>query len=477
MPVRHAWISLLLLILVFAASAFAAPLDDELRRLVSSGASARAHWGIYAIDAESGRVLADINGDRLFVPASTRKLVSTAMALEYLGGSRVLETHIHAPTPPAGDTIRGDLVVRAVGDPSWTPGLRGGRPGTALLRQAARDVAARGVTRIEGDLVVDASRFRRPALIPEGWEWSDFQTSDGPIPAVLSFDRNLASVRIEPAQPGQPVRIAFDSLTNPFELTNRSVTGARDSAPTFVLTRGLDGIHLEATGSLAANTALGRRAMPVGRPVDFTAAEFAALLAAEGVRLAGSVRISTDSVPLGEILATVRSAPIAEIATVANRDSDNFLAESLYLLAGAELYSRGSYQSSLEAERRFWRTVGADPADWVAADGSGLSRRNLVTPRAYVQLLQHSRRNPIFVDTLAVSGRSGTLRYRLSESGMAGRVQAKTGTLTGVAGLAGTVRTSSGRTVLFAVLANNFASSPTPIRRDIDRVVERLAAQ
>ncbi|MDK2971119.1 MAG: hypothetical protein PWP23_874 [Candidatus Sumerlaeota bacterium] len=463
------------LFLLIAALSPAAPLDREVEQIIAGGASGRALWGVYAADVKSGEVIADLNEDKLFVPASNRKLVATAMALKYIGASKVLETTVEAATKPSGGRIAGDLVVRAVGDPSWTASLQNGRTGASVLRSVARSLKEQGITSISGDVVVDASRYREPTPMPEGWEWSDFQTSDGALPSVFGIDRNLASVLIEPGSPGEAVKIAFDSRTEAFTIINNAVTGRRDSAPTFQIARGLDGTRLVATGSLASNTPVGRRAMPLGRPAEFAAREFAAILQAEGISVSGEARVTTSSVPKGDVLATIRSATIAEIATRANEDSDNFLAESLYLLAGAELYGRGSYTASLEAERRFWRDAGVETTAWVGADGSGLSRRNLVSPKAFAALLTTMHDNEAFRESLAVSGRSGTLHYRLSGNGMAGRVRAKTGTLTGVAALSGYVTTNSGKTIVFSILVNNFSSSPSPIRADIDRIVEALA--
>jgi D-alanyl-D-alanine carboxypeptidase/D-alanyl-D-alanine-endopeptidase (penicillin-binding protein 4) len=134
-----------------------------------------------------------------------------------------------------------------------------------------------------------------------------------------------------------------------------------------------------------------------------------------------------------------------------------------------------NYRAAREAERRFWEGLGVQAGEWQGADGSGLSRQNYITPRALTTLLQKNADLAWWVDSLPVSGRTGTLRYRLSADGMAGRVMAKTGTLDGVSGLSGYVRTNGGGLVAFSIIANNYTTSSSTIRRAIDEIVVELA--
>jgi len=459
--------SALLLILLLPALAASAPLDAEIERLTSSGAAARAHWGVYAKDLDAGRVLADVNGLRLFVPASTRKLVTTSMAARQLGPNKTFQTAIYR----VGD----DLVVKAVGDPTWTAEL-GGRPGRSRLNALARQVADAGIASIPGDLVIDASRYYEPTLMPPAWNWEDFQASYGAIPSVFGMDHNLGRVEIAPARPGEPLAVSLPSAAAPFEIENRARTGSNGSAPTLQLYRGLDGLELEIWGSLPADAQAGARSIPLGDPVGFAARELLDALSDAGVRVAGGARVAKSAIEAsGEPVAIIVSEPMSEVLRETNHESDNFLAESLYVLCGAEMFGRGSYESGHSAEERLWKGLDVDDDEVIPQDGCGLSRKNLITPHAMVMLLESMRAESALVDSLAVSGRSGTIRYRLSENGMAGRVRAKTGTLEGVSALAGYVTTNSGRTVAFAVFANGYASSSSPIRSKIDEIVEMCA--
>ncbi len=478
---------LCLLILVCATTLAAAPKDARVRAVVAKGSADLAHWGVYAVDVESGAVVADVGGGKLMVPASTRKLVTAALVTEYLEADKRFETVAHVPAIPRDGIALGDLVVRGCGDPTWRPALLGGRPGASKLRELARVIRRSGVERVTGDLVIDTSRFEDASPVPPGWEWEDLQTIDGAIPSVFGIDANLAGVRISPASTGQPPVVSHSGRPA-FEIVNRAVTGSRGSAPTFQLSRSLDGGALTLTGSLPADSAAGARSVPVGDPVSFAAAELLAALGEEGVAVEGEVRLSADSIAVGHVVAIIQSAPLGmplrassgetiapPILSEMNKSSDNHLAESLYLLAGAEAFGRGSYRSASEAEKRYWKSLGVSASNVVGIDGSGLARRNLITPSAMVALLVDKSDNTAFMDSLPVAGVDGTLRYRLHDEGLSKRVFAKTGTLTGVSALAGYVTTNSGRQVAFAIMANNYTASASSIRGVIDEAVGVLA--
>jgi D-alanyl-D-alanine carboxypeptidase/D-alanyl-D-alanine-endopeptidase (penicillin-binding protein 4) len=204
---------------------------------------------------------------------------------------------------------------------------------------------------------------------------------------------------------------------------------------------------------------------------------FALALRDAGIEFTGDVVIAQERPAASVTLGTVEGAEISMILRECMEESNNFLAESLYLLAGGRKYGRMGYRASRSAEADYWKRLKVDVTDIESSDGSGLSRENLISPRAMVALLRDKASSDWFVAALPVSGRTGTLRYRLSENGLAGRVQAKTGTLDGVSALSGYVRTEGGRTIAFSVFANNYTCSAATIRASIDRIVAEIARQ
>ncbi len=465
------------LLMVAATAAFSAPLNSQIEQSISTGGAARALWGIHAIELETGRVLADVNGSRLLVPASNRKLVTTAMAVSKFKPDERIETTLYATDLGADGVVRGALVVKAVGDPSWSPEFTGGRPGQARLEELAKAAQHAGITRVLGDLVIDVGRFEDPEPIPPAWAWDELQASYAPRPAALSMNQNLVGIRIEPGTPGDPLRVSFATSADPFEIINNSRTLGGGSAPTLRLERDMSGKYVKVEGGLPAGDKGGSRSIPSGNPVMTAARAFKEELEEVGVRVDGIIRLERNVDGADTKVASILGAPISDVVRICNKESDNFLAESLYLLCAADHYGRASYHGGHELERTFWKRMGVEPGEVRPSDGSGLSRENGITPHALVELLASYREVPWFIDSLPVSGKSGTLRYRLSGKYMAGRVQAKTGTLDGVSALSGYVRSDSGRTVVFSIMANNYTSSTASIRRKIDDIVETLAAQ
>lgn len=434
----------------------------------------RALWGVYAVDLGSGEVLADINGMRLFVPASNRKLVATALAASvYEPGDR-LATDLVSPPLSSTGVAEGDVVLVASGDPSWTTVLQGGRSGVAMLQRLAADARSAGLTRIAGDLVIATGRFADPQPLGPGWIWDDLDKSYGARPSVLAVNHNLLGLQLAPSAIGQPVEARWAIPIEGPEILNLSETAPAGAAPTLRLSRGLSGERVILEGRLPAGSANSARGVPLGDPVERWGELLRYYLEEEGVRTDGRVRLVARPERPERLLATVLGASVGEMMTECNEESDNFLAEALYLLASAKQYGRGSYEGAYQLEERFWEQLGVEAGEVKPADGSGLSRENFITPHAMTRLLVEFRDLDWWVDTLPVSGRTGTLRYRLSE-GLAGRVRAKTGTLTGISALSGYVTTNGGRVIAFSIFANHYTASTAAGRRAIDEMVEILA--
>jgi len=432
-------------------------------------------WGIYAVDSRTGDVLADVNGTRLFVPASNRKIVATALASTAFKADERLRTEVRALGTQSGDVLKGQLAVMASGDPSWTPALIGGASGSTRLRALAKAVADAGIKRVDGDLVIDSGPFgSEPDPVPPGWSWEEFSLTHGSTASAFAVNRNLVPVSLAPSAVGRPIDVSFPGTFDVFEVINDSVTLSPGSAPTLSVERLAGGNGIRLRGGMAAGASPVSRAVPAGNPTMVTARMFVDALSREGVTITGDVRMGSVGDGEGKGLGVIEGAPMAEILRECNEDSDNFLAESLYLLAAGRLGGRASYRTAEAVEARYWKSIKVDESWVISADGSGLSRKNAIAPAALVGALRDRMESDWFVESLPRSGYSGTLRARLGGP-LAGRVHAKTGTLDGTSALSGYVKGSSGRTIVFSILANNHSSSNSPIRASIDRIVEIIA--
>ncbi len=190
----------------------------------------------------------------------------------------------------------------------------------------------------------------------------------------------------------------------------------------------------------------------------FAAIALLVALVAAGVAVDGQVRLG-EAPKNATPVATISSPPLWSIISAMNRESINIFAELLFRNAGRAATDReGSAQTGLTALRDFMaQKVGAKPDAIYAADGSGLSVLDKLTPRSMIQLLGYAHRAPwasAFHASLPVAGESELLRHRMRYTPAQGNLHAKTGTTNTVISLGGYVTAQDGELLAFAFIYN-----------------------
>jgi D-alanyl-D-alanine carboxypeptidase/D-alanyl-D-alanine-endopeptidase (penicillin-binding protein 4) len=453
----------------------APPVDlaGDLERLLGEGSADGAFWGVAVKNLETGDMVASRNPDNGFLPASNQKLLTTATALDALGATYRYETTLRFDGTVRDSTLRGDLVVHGTGDPTFgSLELRGADP----LKQWAERLAAMGVRRIQGRLIGDDDRFdNRP--YPDGWN-VDYITRQsgrymGASAGGLSYRDNVVALEVTASQPGQPPHVEARP-SEAVRITNTAQTSARGRGSSLQITRAFDSNHLFLNGSVP-RTYRGTKHVPVSNPTRFTLRNFVRHLHKAGITTSLRV-VDVDAldtpVPQGDPLFVALSPPLSEIVAAVNKRSNNFYAEQLFRTYGWG----GSTRGAAKRTETFLRRAGVDTRDVLVSDGSGLSRKNLVTPRAMVEVLAHMNEHEArdaFLASLAAGGENNTtLEYRLHRE----PVQAKTGSLRFVRALSGYARGPNGDRVAFAVFANNYTGPSYRIARTIDDLIEAITA-
>ena len=180
--------------------------------------------------------------------------------------------------------------------------------------------------------------------------------------------------------------------------------------------------------------------------------------------------------PVGPlVLGEYQSAPLSQDIEVINKVSQNLHAEILLRLLGREKGTGGTVQAGLEVLRGFLNNAGVPAEEYVFYDGSGLSRQNLVTPHAVVELLRYASAQPWgseFRDSLPIAGKDGSLADRFKDLDPAAQIYGKTGSLGGVKTLSGYAVTSKGEQITFSILANNFSLPGKRVNEVIDSIIE-----
>jgi D-alanyl-D-alanine carboxypeptidase/D-alanyl-D-alanine-endopeptidase (penicillin-binding protein 4) len=175
----------------------------------------------------------------------------------------------------------------------------------------------------------------------------------------------------------------------------------------------------------------------------------------------------------GTELARHTSAPFLEDLRITDKVSQNLHAEMALRAVARARRNVGSFEAGWEEMRAFLDEVGVDAGAYTLFDGSGLSRLDLVTPAAVVKLLRYMYHSPAranWISLLPVGGQDGTLATRFGDGSGAGRIHAKTGSLSHVSALSGYAERPGGRWVAFSVLVNNYNGSPSDIRGVMDRI-------
>lgn len=450
------------------AAGIDALLDDPLL--------ASVHVGVHVVSLESGRTLYDRNAERRFHPASNLKLLTALTALRTLPPDHRFPTRITADAAPdAAGVIRGDLHIKGFGDPEFH---------VDDLREMVARIAAAGVTAVTGDLVYDDSHFD-DRTTGAGWAWEDdARRSWTPIHA-LTVNDNRVEVFV---QAGDAVGDTLLYEITPVTSYVRVINEGRTAPPDDVAAR--ENHTVRKQWYPVANRVLIRGDRPLNDPPSthfiqvtdgaaYCAALLAEALADEDVAVGGGIRpgaVPPDAVELALHL----SQPLERMLRRAIKNSDTLAAELLLrAVAVAEAGPPGTAEKGLEAMRRVLADLGLDEAAYRVADGSGLSRYNLISPRQMTTLLRNARRDedlgPELWRLLPVAGTDGTLRRRMADGPAAGNLRAKTGTLRGASNLSGFVSTADGEMLVFSIMMAQYLDETAQVREVQDRIGRLLA--
>ncbi len=428
----------------------------------------RVHWGVHAVQLKSGRILASVNADQFFIPASNTKLFSTAFALTALGPEHRFTTRVLAGSAldPNG-TISGDLVLYGGGDPSLSarryPYDREKPFEDDLLqplRELARQLKDKGVRRIMGRILGDdtAQEFD---LTPNGWSADDGLFEYGAPVSALSFNDNIFEFKLSQKgitlNPGVEYFAFLNQVYSTPDQPRRVRIDRQPGSRTVVLSGNLPPGAKEYSNELA-----------VENPALYAAVAFRQVLREEGIRVDGPaearhvVPASLESFELAR-----RDSPaLPDLLKVVDKVSQNL---------HAELMLRAARQKMPFSD--FLKRAGIDEKEISFEDGSGMSRLNLVTPKAVVQLLRFIEKQgqlELFRGFLPVGAEDGTLRNRFDKSPKAKAIRGKTGTLSHVSALGGYADSKRYGTIAFQIVANNYNAPSQDVRAAIDRIALAL---
>ena len=412
-------------------------------------------WGAMVVSLTRGDTLYALNPGDEMVPASTMKLLTSAIAFERFGPTYQFSTDALRDGPVADGTLSGNLYIRGDGDPALSGKfLPGGA--AAPMNRLADLVASQGIRRVTGDIIGDASGFD-DQMVPEGWRARYLQAAYAARVSALSLNENLVAVAVTPSSPGKPAIVTLEPSTSAIPLVSNVRTVAGGGARLGFRKLG-DGT-IRAQGSIGTRAGTRKYVYIVEDPPTFTTGAFRNALIARGVQVDGGIRLGKTP-PTATKVAALLSPPLASMVAAMNRESINLYAELLFKNAarGPKRDAVGTVQNaSALMDTFFAEKVGIDTTTVVFADGSGLSTLDRTTTRAQVQLLGYAHRaswGPWFHSSLPVAGDSELLKRRMRNTPAEGNLHAKTGTTNEVVALAGYVTAVNGEVLAFSFLYN-----------------------
>lgn len=450
--------------------------------------------GIKVASLDTGKVLFEENADKLLRPASNMKIYTVATALDRLSPDYRFVTSVYAPArPDDAGVVHGDLTIYGRGDPSIAARFNNGDYFKAIDNLAAQIIAA-GVKRVEGDLVGDETYFTGPQY-GAGWEWEDLQWWYGAEVSALTANDNALDLFVKPgAQVGTPAVITTGPPDPLLTIVNRVTTAAKGSKRDLTLYRKPGSDELEISGSIALDDKGYSGGIGISRPALLFVYLLRSSLAQRGVTITGKTRTVAPAIVPGASagparieLTVMQSPPLSLIAAQTLKPSQNLYTELILRKLGTIPglptttfnANRTSEAAGIEVVKSFLREAGVSPATLVLTDGSGLSRNDMVTAEATLQLLTYMQRHryaSVFRDALPIAGVDGTLRNRFKGTPAENNLRAKTGSLSSAASLSGYVTTLAGEKLVFSIMVNNFAEGVEPRAICIDPIAILLAS-
>jgi serine-type D-Ala-D-Ala carboxypeptidase/endopeptidase (penicillin-binding protein 4) len=437
--------------------------------LLGSGPTGKGEWGLLIVDGESSETLFEQNADKYFIPASNLKLFTTALALAKLGPEYRFRTTLETRgTVSSEGNLTGDLVLVGRGDPNLSNRKfpyelkeEFDGPPEKTLAALADSLAAKGFKEISGDIIGDDSYFPRERY-PNGWEIDDMVWEFGAAISALAVDDNTVTLTLTPGeQAGSPVEGSLAPGTPDFTVENDVVTSAAEVKADLTLTREPGASLVVVKGSLPAKSAPRKLLLAIEEPALQAATTLKRLLEERGIKIAGVAKArhaAEGDFADPAVLAEHLSVPLGDAVKLINKISQNLHTEMLLRTVARQNGVWAKPDELMKVAADFYAAAGIAPDEVIQTDASGLSRHDLVTPRAIVTLLTFAQKQPWFpayYASLPVAGQDGTLEDRMKNTPAAGRIHAKTGSVEHVRTLSGFAETLNGRRLIFSFLSNN----------------------
>ncbi len=442
-------------------------LSVRLKSIVKKHRFNEQQLGLFIED--EGKTIFAVNADRLMVPASLTKIVTGAAVLNAFPMNKKFETKLQAKNQIQNGVLKGDLCLKGGGDPSFV---------SEKMWYLVNELKRTGVTFVEGDLRVDATRFD-DELFDSGRESVRVDRAfDAPISAA-SFNWNSVNIFVRPGTANSAAKIFLDPENEYLELENKTKTVGKSGVKSLEASRVKQGDHdkIIVSGSISADAPETVIYKSISNPNLWIGMHLKEFLKQRGIALKGKVKVESCE----DESATVAVSPsknLNEILSDMLKFSNNFVAEMLAKnLAAENAQSQAKMKDGIEEIKKYLDGIGFSRKDYVLENVSGLTRDNRFTAKQLALVLNTIKNDflifPEFLSGLPIAGVDGTLKNRMKK-GEQSMVRAKTGYLDGVVGLAGYIGRKNNSPLVFVFMYNGDYQQGLAARPLFDDLLNQL---
>ncbi|MBP7460573.1 MAG: D-alanyl-D-alanine carboxypeptidase/D-alanyl-D-alanine-endopeptidase [Candidatus Delongbacteria bacterium] len=460
-----------------------ASLQSQIDQLLDDTYSDNAHWGVYITSLKTGKVWYSRNYNKLFMPASNTKLVTTTAAYRLLGPDFTYRTPLYYQGSIQDGCLKGNLIVVGQGDPSISPSFYSTID--QVFDQWCQAIKKSGIQRIDGNLVGQIHLFS-DEILGQGWAWdyqSDYYAAQI---AALCYNDNVIDIKIKynPSK-SQPWDITMSPDSSYLQVirTNLKVV-PKGMAGGINAIRSIATNQISLEGSIDSSSEW-KTSVTIDNPNLFYLRALRACLQKNGIVFSGDLKLENDSTafknlnPAPVLITEYQSPTLSEITRVILKVSHNLMAEQVFRTLGLRFRGYGSTRNAVDViKNEYFSSIGIDPERIQLYDGSGLARYNLIAPRDFVTMLETMARSKAFESyypCLPIAGTDGTISGRMKTGPAAKNVHAKTGFISNARALSGYVTTRQGEMLAFSMILNNY-TAPTQYANNVqDKICTMLA--
>ena len=453
MPLIRTITLVLLMLLPPVATAQSTSLPEPVARALAQAGIPESAVGIYVHEIGAEQPVVAVGADRPLNPAPSMKLVTTYAALDLLGPAYFWNTEMYTDGTIAQDALNGNLYLKGGGDPKLT---------LENFWLMLRNLRARGVREIRGDLILDRRLFAEENHNPAGFDEQPTRPYNT-VPDALLVNFKAVTLQFVPDAAARTVRIIAEPPLPQVQVINnlKFSEGAcgdwlgRAKADTQSNT---DSARLAFSGTYALDCGEQQRSYSVLGHRQYVGALFAYLWRNLGGTFSGQVRDGATPAQ-ARVVVTGKSQSLSEIVRDVNKYSNNVMARQLFLTLGINGGAIPATTASATTAIRQWLALkGLSVPELVLENGSGLSRTERISAANLGTILRNAYASPVMPELMAslpVAAVDGTLRKRLKNAGVAGQAHIKTGSLSGVRSIAGYVLDAQGNRVVVVFLVNH----------------------